>query len=342
MAIFRLQVTPITRAGGHSSVAAAAYRAGEKLRDDRTNELHNFSRRKDVTHSEILLPAHLSGENMDWARNRASLWNSVEAAEARKNARVATEIQVNLPFELPAERRLAMARAFSQEVADHYRVAVDLAVHDPRPAGDPRNFHAHLLLTTREVSPAGLGAKAGLDMSAAERVRLGLPNVSQEFTAIRERWATLTNEALREANIEARVDHRSLAEQGVDREPRPHIPFAAYKIERAGKYSEVAESIRADYNARVQARLERAAEREVGAANDSSAHDRSAHEAPVRGAPKNPEDIRREARENWLRMRAEQGRQSTVAGTVAAKEGPSANHSTQSRNTPAVDDDYQP
>ncbi len=92
MAIFRLQVTPVSRVGGHSSVAAAAYRAGEKIRDDRTNELHNFSRRKDVIHSEILLPNHLSGENMDWARNRASLWNCAEAAETRKNARVATEI----------------------------------------------------------------------------------------------------------------------------------------------------------------------------------------------------------------------------------------------------------
>src|SRR5215469_10254344 len=134
MALYRLQVTPITRVGGHSSVAAAAYRAGEKIRDDRTNELHNHSRRKDVTHSEILLPGDLAGENMEWARNRASLWNSVEAAENRKNARVATEIQVTLPHELPPEARLAVVRTFSQEVANHYRVAVDLAVHDPRPS----------------------------------------------------------------------------------------------------------------------------------------------------------------------------------------------------------------
>jgi ATP-dependent exoDNAse (exonuclease V) alpha subunit len=320
MAIFRLQVTPISRVGGHSSVGAAAYRAGEKIRDDRTNELHNHSRRKDVTHAEILLPAHLSGESMDWARSRASLWNSVEAAETRKNARVATEIQVTLPHELPPERRLAMARVFSQEVADHYRVAVDLAVHDPRPSGDPRNYHAHLLLTTREVTPAGLGAKAGLDMSASERVRLGLPNISQEFTAIRERWATLTNEALREANIVARVDHRSLAEQGIDREPTPHIPFAAFKMERAGKYSEVAASIRADYDARVRARLDRAAEREPSA------------------EPRNLEDVRREARENWLRRRTLRNGNATTL----TNDGRSADHRAQPRNSPAIDDDYQP
>jgi ATP-dependent exoDNAse (exonuclease V) alpha subunit len=349
-----LQITPITRGGGHSSVGAAAYRAGERIRDDRTNEVHNHSRRKDVTHSEIMLPGHVSGENMDWARNRASLWNAVENAETRKNARVATEIQVTLPFELPPARRLEIARTFSQEVSDHYRVAVDLAVHDPRPAGDPRNFHAHLLLTTREVSPEGLGAKAGLNMQTSERLRLGLPNVSQEFTAIRERWATLTNEALKEANIETRVDHRSLVEQGIDREPRPHIPFAAFKIERAGKHSEVAEAIRADYNARVQARLENAAERTSTAAEARSA-------PAVRPAMRNLEDVRREARENWLRMRAEQNGIATgvrddaqqrnaatqsshpaQASHPAESSHPAQPNSTARTHTTARDDDYQP
>src|SRR3954464_10140446 len=105
MAIYRLQIESISRGEGHSSVGAAAYRAGERIRDDRTNEVHNHSRRKDVIHSEIMLPSELAQENMDWARNGASLWNSVESAESRKNARVAREIQVNLPHELPAERR---------------------------------------------------------------------------------------------------------------------------------------------------------------------------------------------------------------------------------------------
>jgi ATP-dependent exoDNAse (exonuclease V) alpha subunit len=323
MAIYRLQIESISRSDGHSSVGAAAYRAGERIRDDRTNEVHNHSRRKDVTHSEIMLPSELSGsENMEWARNRSSLWNSVENAESRKNARVAREIQVNLPHELPPERRVALARTFSREVADHYKVAVDLAVHEPRPSGDPRNHHAHLLMTTREVSAEGLGAKAALELSRHERMRLGLPSSSQEFTAIRERWATITNEALKEANIEARVDHRSLAEQGIDREPRPHIPFAAYKIERAGQRSDVAESIRADYAARVQARLERQATREpnepapqqpAAALHQPNAPTPQQPNAPTPQQPNAPalaskslEDIRREARENWLKLRAAQ------------------------------------
>lgn len=335
MAIFRLQITPVTRSANQSAVAAAAYRAGEKIRDDRTNEVHNHSRRKDVTHSEILLPGYLSGSNMDWALNRASLWNSVEQAESRKNARVATEIQVTLPFELPAGRRIEIARAFSREIADNYKVAVDLAVHDPRPAGDPRNFHAHLLLTTREVTPTGLGTKTGLNLQMNERIRLGLPDGSQEFKAIRERWATITNDALKAANIEARVDHRSLAEQGIDREPRPHIPFAAFKIERAGKHSDVAESIRADYDARVKSRLERkaenAAEQPAAAPTPSPA---------VALARKTPEDIRREARENWLRMRAAHAASPSSPNTPSQ---PRQSIEAARPHTQQVhDDDYQP
>ncbi len=368
MAIFRLQVTSITRDGEYGAVSAAAYRAGEKLRDDRTNQLHNHSRRTDVTHSEILIPAQLSGQNVDWALDRASLWNSAEQAETRRNARVAKEIQVTLPHELPAERRLALARAFSQELADHYRVAVDLAVHEPRPAGDPRNFHAHLLLTTREVTPDGLGAKAGLEMSRAERARLGLPNMSQEFTALRERWATLTNDALKDANIEARVDHRSLEEQGVDREPQPHIPFAAYKIERAGKYSDVAASIRADYEVRVRERQERPTQRttaetdhtvdrrvetrdaratigthetrearETGA-SDGRAPDAGANEGEgLPAATRRLDDIRKTARENWLRLRAARG--------VGASENPQEARPEarqEVRSSHVLDDDHQP
>jgi MobA/MobL family len=124
-------------------------------------------------------------------------------------------------------------------------VAVDLAVHEPRPGGDPRNFHAHLLTTTRAVTPAGLGAKSGLDMQALDRYRRGLPSHSAEYVNVRERYAQLTNSALREAGIYASVDHRSLAAQGIDREPRPRIPEVHFRMERRGIRSEIAEELRA-------------------------------------------------------------------------------------------------
>ena len=83
-------------------------------------------------------------------------------------------------------------------------------------------------------------------MHSSERRRRGLTDHRQEFINVRERWATLTNEALRQANIDARVDHRSLAAQGIDREPLPPIPLMHLKMEQRGLHSGVAERLRAE------------------------------------------------------------------------------------------------
>jgi hypothetical protein len=115
---------------------------------------------------------------------------------------------------------------------------------------------------------------------------------------VRERWATVANEALQEAHIDARVDHRSLAAQGIDREPYPYIPRAAFEMERHGYRSDLAERMRADYQARVQARIERGAAPEL-----TSRAERALPTAPAQ--PQTLEEIRRRARENWLRMRQE-------------------------------------
>src|SRR6201987_4199774 len=259
MAHFYMQISSIGRAAGPRATAAAAYRSGERIRDERTGELLNYSNRRDVLHTEIFLPSQFEGAPIAWARNRERLWNTAEHAEKRHNSRVAREYQVTLPAELDGARRVALARAFAQEIAERYKVAVDLAVHEPRADGDARNFHAHLLTTTREVTPAGLGGKVGLDMSPQERQRHGLSDHSQEFTNVRERWAMLTNAALREANIEARIDHRSLAAQGIDREPLPAIPLMHLKMEQRGLQSGLAEHLRAQYRDRVARRLENTA-----------------------------------------------------------------------------------
>src|SRR5215472_4820467 len=255
MAIFRMEISSVARGAGRRATSAAAYRSGERIRDERTGELFNHTRRRDVLHTEILLPSHFEGEHAAWARNRERLWNTAEHAEKRHNSRVAREYQVSLPAELDAARRVALARAFAREIAERYKIAVDLAVHEPRPDGDSRNFHAHLLTTTREITPTGLGAKVGLDMSARERRRRDLPDHRQEYRSVRERWAALTNDALREANVAARVDHRSLAEQGLDKEPQPRIPIKHFKMEQRGIRSEVAERLRAEYRERVQQRV---------------------------------------------------------------------------------------
>jgi len=302
--LFRIEISSIARGTGRRATAAAAYRAGERVRDERTSELFNFSRRRDVLHAEIFLPSQFEGTALTWARNRERLWNTAEHAEKRHNARVAREYQVSLPPELSPVQRVALARALAHEIADRYKVAVDLAVHAPRPDGDPRNFHAHLLTTTREVTPAGLGAKTGLDMHAIERRRRELPDHRQEYRNVRERWAVLTNQALREAHIEARVDHRSLAAQGVDREPLPAIPLMHLKMEQRGLHSKVAERLRAEYRERVQRRLERTGER----AQEPLAAPAAPQQPGVVGGDriKDVEEIRRQAREAWLRLRSKE------------------------------------
>jgi ATP-dependent exoDNAse (exonuclease V) alpha subunit len=236
---------------------------------------------------------------MTWARDRASLWNAAESAETRKNARVAREYLVALPAELLPSQRVGLVKQFSQELADRYRFAVDFTIHAPRdfPGSDPRNFHAHLLATTREVKVEGLGAKTTLDMNDGSRRRLGLEPVIMELLHVRERWAIVTNEALQSAGIAARIDHRSLEARGIDREPRPQIPRPAFEMERHGYRSVVAERMRDEYLARVRARLERTSA--AGAAANT--------EPPADCAAKGQslEDIRREApcRDNWLRLR---------------------------------------
>lgn len=308
MAIYRLEIKAVTRGTGRTATSAAAYRAGERIRDERTGALYDHRKRTDVLHKEIFLPSKLeaaAGETA-WARDRSKLWNTAEKAEQRSDSRVAREFQISLPSELSAEQRVALARTFSRELADRYGVAVDLAIHAPRPEGDPRNYHAHLLTTTREVTPDGLGPKTGLDRNGGIRSELGLPTSRQEFANLRERWAELANVALREANVEARIDHRSLEAQGIDREPTPQFPWAAIVAERRGERSEVAERIREQHRQRVAARREKVADKGIqGPAERSAGSTPVEPQAPQEPAPPGDMDSRRrQAVQDWLEYRS--------------------------------------
>jgi ATP-dependent exoDNAse (exonuclease V) alpha subunit len=326
MAVYFLNLKTFGRSGGSSAVSAAAYRAGERIRDERTGRTYDHTDRQDVMHKEILVPSRFADSDMSWAKDRANLWNAAEGAESRKNARVAREYLVALPVELDPEQRLELVRGFSQELSDRYQFALDLVVHEPRrfPGSDPRNFHAHLLATTREVTTQGLASKTTLEFSDRKRREMGLEPVVHELLHVRERWATVTNQALREANIDARVDHRSLAAQGIDREPYPRIPRAAFEMERHGYRSILAERMRADYQARVAVREERTQAQAVSQPQPQA--DR-APSPQLTGQRQSLEDVRRQARENWLKMRQE------------AMQSPASAHSAQAAPKPSRDDD---
>jgi hypothetical protein len=339
MAVYFLNLKTFGRSGGSSAASAAAYRAGERIHDERAGRTYDHSERRDVMHKEIVLPSRFAGEDMAWARDRASLWNAAESAEVRKNARVAREYLVALPVELSPAQRVGLVRGFSQELSDRYGFAVDVAIHAPRdfPDSDPRNFHAHLLTTTREVKADGLGAKTTLDKSDADRRKLGLEPAINELLHVRARWATVTNEALQEAHVAARIDHRTLEAQGIDREPRPHIPRAAFEMERRGYRSVVAERMREEYEARVQAREQARLER--GAAREGADAVRDGADAAREGAgaakptvaestapgpgnkPRSLGDIQQEAVENWLRYRESQGYSPSQGNSAAQGNG---------------------
>jgi len=236
---------------------AAAYRAGERIRDERTSEVYDYSDRCDVAHKEIVLPADLADDpGMAWARDRATLWNAAEHAGLRCNSRLAREWLAILPTELTSERRIQLARSFAKELADKYGCAVDVCVHLPRPGADARNHHVHLLMTHREVTPDGMGRRTNLELGGRERHQMGLEGSARdEYVAIRERWAQLTNEALRSAGLSVRVDHRSYLGRGINREPTPTLPEKVFYAEqRSGKESAAGNAIRARHRERVEVR----------------------------------------------------------------------------------------
>ena len=152
------------------------------------------------------------------------------------------------------------------------------------------------MLTTREITASGFGAKTGLDLASRERERRGLLAGIREIKVVRERWATLANEALKSAGLEARIDHRSLQAQGIDRLPGPQFPYSAIMQERRGVRSAVAERIRANHLERMQARHMRAIAQE-------SPREPSPRQASPR--PSTIEEVRKDAVRAWLQMRAE-------------------------------------
>ena len=201
MAIYHLHVKNLSRSDERSAVAAAAYRAGVRLWNAYEDAWTDFSARGGVIHSEILAP---EGAPL-WAREREGLWNRAEAAEKRKDARLAKEIELALPNELGARERIALAQAYASKLTA-MGLVVDLTVHD----GEDGNPHAHMLVTTRKVSEAGFGKKdRHLD--------------SRKFVAwARRSWQDLANAALGAAGSRVRIDHRTLQAQGVQRAPQTH------------------------------------------------------------------------------------------------------------------------
>ncbi|MBE2192493.1 MAG: MobA/MobL family protein [Alphaproteobacteria bacterium] len=213
MAIYHCSLRVFSRAENHSAVAAAAYRSGQKLVDERTGTIHRYEKRLGVVNAFILMPL-CAPERF---QNRFALWNAAEASETRKNSRVAREVIIALPYELTTLERESLTRDMAAYLVEKYRVAVDVAIHAPvdKDGHDPRNHHAHLLFTTRELTPEGFGAKT--------RILDDKITGPQQIEIIREVWETLANDALsRAGHSDVNIDRRTLEAQGIERIPQIH------------------------------------------------------------------------------------------------------------------------
>ncbi|MDV6333238.1 Ti-type conjugative transfer relaxase TraA [Asticcacaulis sp. 201] len=231
MAIYHLSMKPIARSSGRSAVAAAAYRSGERLVNERDGLVHDFRAKSGIEHTEIVLP---EGSNAEWARDRETLWNAAEFAEKRKDARVAREFEIALPNELLAEERLELTRNFAREIAERYKVAVDFAIHSPDDDTDVRNHHAHVMITTREVTEVGLGDKTLLERENRWLVDNSLPTSHQQLKTLRLEWEELANLHLAKAGHDVRIDHRSHQERGLSLEPTQHMGVHATQMDKRG------------------------------------------------------------------------------------------------------------
>ena len=224
MAIFSMRMQVIGRSAGRSATAAAAYRSGEQIEDQRTGQVHDYTGKSDIYGSEILLPEGAPERLGD----RASLWNEVEQGEKRKDAQLSREVMIALPAELTHEQKQALTREYVQDEFTGQGMIADIGYHD----FDSHNPHAHIMLTMRSVDEDGFGKKRREW------------NKRQALERQRKAWEEYANRALERAGLETRIDHRTLKEQGLEREPQIHLGAKVLEMEARGVQTRVGDESR--------------------------------------------------------------------------------------------------
>lgn len=241
MAIFSVSVSSISRTAGRSATAAAAYRTGTVVIDERQGLIHDYSRRGGVDHVSRHYPHGIKDVGTE------ALWNLAEHAEVKRNAMVAREVLVALPHELDATQRRALSEAICEALVERYQTAVEGSVHRPDKDGDHRNEHVHIEMLTRHMNADGsLDGK----IQSLSDIKGGS---SKETEWIREMVEIKTNLALEHAGLDVRVDRRRLkvqqAEalengdlalaQSLDRAPQQHegprVTQIRRECEKAGR-----------------------------------------------------------------------------------------------------------
>lgn len=316
LATYRLSVSTVSRSTGRSVVAAVAYQHAIRL-EHRAPEresggegamvakIHDYSRKSGVLDRFLFVPRGAP----DWARDRQALWNAAEAAETRRNSVTGRQIQLSLPHELELADWRILTRRFAEKVSRKHGVAVDIAIHAADRHADPRNVHAHLMLTTRRLTKDGF----------TEKTRELDDRKSGAVEALRALWADLLNERLQERGITS-VDHRSYERQGQDREPQPKLGPLSHAMEQRGVKTRRGDALRAWKARDRQRRAQQAAAERARKAQEAA--QRARQEAP---RPQKPAMqlqaawIHAAPARGWTWIHAGQARQAEQAKAAAAR-----------------------
>ncbi len=243
MAIYYFNASVISRSAGRSATASAAYRAAERIKDNRTGEVHDYRKKKGVDEKFILAPSVAPS----WARNRSKLWNKVEEVERRKDSQLAREIQLAIPVELNRTEQVELVKEYTADLFVKEGMIADVAFHEL----NSHNPHAHIMLTMREIEEHGFKKKKNRDW-----------NKKQLLEKQREAWSAYANYALEKAGINERIDHRTLEEQGINRIPQIHLGSAVTAMMKRGIETDKGNQWKAiaEKNKQIES-LERAAKR---------------------------------------------------------------------------------
>ena len=239
---FNIKITQ--RSKGNSAVAGAAYQAGEKLFSEYDQKTKNYTCKKEVVYTEIMLPPNAPPEYAD----RATLWNSVEEIEKQWNSQLARRFVAALPREVPMELLPQMVKEYCEEQFVSKGMCCDFAIHDPDPPG--HNPHCHFMLTMRAIDENGKWmpkSRKVYDLDEnGERIKLpsGRWKSHKEDTVDwneqyhaeewRHGWEIVQNKYLELAGSPERIDMRSYERQGLDIIPTVHMGTAVSALERKG------------------------------------------------------------------------------------------------------------
>ena len=215
---------------------AAAYRSGSKLETDH-NRAFDFTRKEDVIYSNVLTPDDAPA----WASNRQALWNKVEQAEKRKDARLARDIIAALPRDLSREQQIALVNEFVRQEFTNQGMVADVNIHEKDASDGGRNPHVHIMLTTRNLDGDGFASKKEKSWDGEFKgYGFGKGETVEHWRAAFEK---LSNEYLEDAGADSRVSLKSYHAQGIDKIPQKHLGYEAANLEKRGK-----ETIRGDEN----------------------------------------------------------------------------------------------